>query len=213
MDERTTGIILRTRPLTETSLIVHWLTGELGRLATVAKGARRANSPLRGKLDVFYRAEFSFARSRRSDLHTLREVALVETHPALRQDLQRLRQAAYCAALIEQTTETETPLTELFALFGAVLAHLGREPVSAKTVLAFETRLLSELGLGPDAAAEALTPGARQLLSRFATADWPALTPVRLSTAQEQELSGFLHGFLSYHLGRIPSGRLAALGR
>ena len=41
MDERTSGIILRTRPLTETSLIVQWITPDLGRVATVAKGARR----------------------------------------------------------------------------------------------------------------------------------------------------------------------------
>ena len=31
--ERTVGIILRTRPLTETSLIVHWLTPSLRHLA------------------------------------------------------------------------------------------------------------------------------------------------------------------------------------
>ena len=45
MVETTTGLVLRTRPLTETSLIVHWLTREFGRLATVAKGARRPNHP------------------------------------------------------------------------------------------------------------------------------------------------------------------------
>jgi recombinational DNA repair protein (RecF pathway) len=41
MVESATGLVLRIRPLTETSLIVHWLTPDLGRLATVAKGARR----------------------------------------------------------------------------------------------------------------------------------------------------------------------------
>ena len=46
--ERATGLVLRTRPLTETSLIVLWLTREAGRLATVAKGARRPKSPFRG---------------------------------------------------------------------------------------------------------------------------------------------------------------------
>jgi recombinational DNA repair protein (RecF pathway) len=55
MIETAAGLVMRTRPLTETSLIVHWLTPTLGRLATVAKGARRANSPFRGKLDLFYR--------------------------------------------------------------------------------------------------------------------------------------------------------------
>src|ERR1041385_483360 len=64
MEERTTGIILRTRPLTETSLIVQWLTPDLGRIATIAKGARRPKSPFRGQLDLFYQAGFRFRRTR-----------------------------------------------------------------------------------------------------------------------------------------------------
>ena len=99
----TSGLILRIRPLTETSLIVHWLTPDLGRVATVAKGARRPNSSFRGKLDLFYEADFSFVRSRRSELHTLREVSLHQTHSRLREDLHALQQAAYCTALVEQT--------------------------------------------------------------------------------------------------------------
>ncbi len=108
MVERTQGLILRTRPLTETSLIVQWLTPDAGRIATVAKGARRSNSPFRGKLDLFYLADFSISRSRRSDLHTLREVLLREMHTALREQLAYLQQACYCAALIEQTTDSES---------------------------------------------------------------------------------------------------------
>lgn len=81
--ERAHGIILRTRPLTETSLIVNWLTPDLGRLSTVAKGARRTKSPFRGKLDLFYEADFSFQRSRRSELHALREIVLRETNAPL----------------------------------------------------------------------------------------------------------------------------------
>jgi DNA repair protein RecO (recombination protein O) len=110
MIESATGLILRTRPLTETSLIVHWLTPELGRLATVAKGARRPQSPFGGKLDLFYRCDFSFVRSRHSNLHTLREAVLRDTHAALRRDLLALQQAAYAVALLETATETETPL-------------------------------------------------------------------------------------------------------
>ena len=56
--EQATGWVLRKRLLTETSLIVHWLTAEQGRVATVAKGARRPKSPYRGKLDLFYLADF-----------------------------------------------------------------------------------------------------------------------------------------------------------
>src|SRR5690348_13402089 len=108
MIQSATGLILRTRHLTETSLIVHWLTPDFGRIATVAQGARRPKSPFLGKLDLFYVADFSFSRSRRSDLHRLREVGLRELHAALRQNLATLRQATYATAFIEQATETET---------------------------------------------------------------------------------------------------------
>src|SRR4051812_49420333 len=100
MEERAQGIILRTRLLTETSLIAHWLTAEHGRVATVAKGARRPKSPFRGKLDLFYSADFSYARSRRSELHTLKEVSLLDTHPKLREEIGYVQQASYAAALL-----------------------------------------------------------------------------------------------------------------
>src|SRR5882757_5428635 len=138
MIETTTGLIVRTRPLTETSLIIHWLTPDLGRIATVAKGARRPKSPFLGKLDLFYLADFSFSRSRRSELH------------ALRQDIFKLRHAAYATAFIEQATETETPLPAVYELLRGFLDRLCRQATALQIVLALELKLLHELGLEPN---------------------------------------------------------------
>lgn len=211
MDERTTGLILRTRPLTETSLIVEWLSPDCGRLSTVAKGARRAKSPFRGKLDLFFLCEFTFVRSRRSDLHTLREVNLLDAHPLLRTHWGWLAQAAYATALIEQTTERETPLTGCFELLLGFVRQLPVQPPAAELVFAFEMKLLSELGLRPDLDRASLSPVARQALNALATLDWPALARLRLTPAQRAEIRQFLHGFLIYHLGRLPAGRSRAL--
>jgi len=210
--ERTTGLVLRTRPLTESSLIVHWLTSDLGRLATVAKGARRNKSPFRGQIDLFYLAEISFSRSRRSDLHALREVRLLESHAALRTELSYLQQASYCAALIEETTETDTPLPKVYDQFIALLRELPRQPARAATIFAFEMKLLNELGLQPNLAETPLSAGAKQLLEKLAGLDWPAIGRLRLSAAQETELRQYLHGYLIYHLDKLPRGRNAALG-
>jgi DNA repair protein RecO (recombination protein O) len=210
-DERASGIILRTRPLTETSLIVHWLTPDLGRLATVAKGARRPKSPFRGKLDLFYRGEFSFARSKRSELHTLREVSLLETHADLRRDLSWLEQVSYCAALIEQSTESETPLPRIFCDFTSMVGEISKHAASAQTVFAFEIKFLDELGLKPDFAETKLSAGAKQILERFIISDWAGNFRMKLSAAQIAELRQFLHGFLIYHLERIPAGRSRAV--
>jgi DNA repair protein RecO (recombination protein O) len=209
--ERATGVVLRTRPLTDTSLIVQWLTAGQGRLATVAKGARRNKSPFRGQLDLFYLAEFSFARSARSELHTLREVKVLETHPALRQDMARLRQVCYCAALLEQTTETEAPLRALFEQFTGLLRETPKEPARPQTIFAFEMKLLEDLGLRPNLAEAELSAGSRQILGRLAELDWGAIFRLRPSAAQVEEIRQFLHGFLVYHTGKIPKGRAAAL--
>lgn len=212
MEQKTTGIILRTRPLTETSLIVQWLSPEHGRIDTVAKGARRNKSPFRGKLDLFFEAAFTFVPSRRSELHTLREAGVLDTHPALRTDLARLQLASYAVMLIEQTTEKQTPLPEFHELLRGFLKNLAAHPAEPKLVLAFELQLLSLLGQQPVSAQGNLTPGTREVLQQLTTRAWPSLSSLLLSAAQVQELARFLHGFMQFHLGRIPKGRSSVLG-
>jgi DNA repair protein RecO (recombination protein O) len=149
MDERSEGIILRIRPLTDTSLVVEWLTPELGRISTVAKGARRPKSPFAGKLDLIFEAQFSFQRSRRSELHALREVMVVDSHAGLRKDMVLLHQAAYFTVLVEQGTERETPLPEVHALVAGYLRHLPAPDRIPEAMFAFEFQLLSLLGFAP----------------------------------------------------------------
>lgn len=211
MIESATGIILRTRPLTETSLIVHWLTPNFGRIATVAKGARKPKSPFLGKLDLFYHADFSFSRSRRSDLHILREAVLRETHNAIRADIFKLRQAVYATAFIEQSTETETPLPAVYELLREFLDCLCREKSTAQIIFAFELKLLQEIGLQPDWKKTSLTAGIKKIAEVLAQKNWAAGLRLKLTAAQMTELRQFLHGFLIFHLGKLPRGRAAAL--
>jgi DNA repair protein RecO (recombination protein O) len=211
MIENTTGLVLRTRPLTETSLIVHWLTPDVGRIATVAKGARRPKSTFRGKLDLFYLADFSFARSRRSELHALREASLRSTRPRLRENLGLLHQACYAAALIEQSTETDTPLPEIYELMEDFLQNLSGQTAQPQMVFAFELKLLRELGLDALPEKGRLSPGAKEIINKIHENDFAWASRLRLDKGQSEELRQFLQGFLIFHLGRIPRNREAAL--
>jgi DNA repair protein RecO (recombination protein O) len=211
MIESATGIILRTQPLTETSLIVQWLTPNFGRIATVAKGARRTKSPFAGKLDLFYEADFSFGRSRRGELHALREVNLRKTNGALREDIGKLRQAAYAAALIVQATETETPLATVFEMFQKFLEIVGAHEPSPQIIFAFELKMLHELGLEPDWNETALTPGTKKVVEVLLQRDFASGFGVKLAVDQVSELRQFLHGFMIFHLGKLPRGRAQAL--
>lgn len=209
-EERCPGVILRTRPLTETSLIVQWLTPGLGRVATVAKGARRPKSPFRGKLDLFYLADFSFSRSRRSDLHTLREVSVREMHTGLRRDLALVEQASYATMLIEQGTEVETPLEEIFALHCGFLHSLCACPAGALGMLTFEVKLLETLGFAPDLTRARLSPGAVQIMARLSAADWTSLPTLQPTRAQLGELERFAYDCLLASLERVPAARAHA---
>ncbi len=211
MIERTQGIILRTRPFTETSLIVEWLSPDLGRISTVAKGARRQKSPFRGKLDLFYECDFSFTRSKRSELHTLSEVTLREIHSGLRRDIAYVQQAGYGSLLIQQTTEKETPLPEIHELFHGFLSMLPNRPPQPRNVFAFELKLLSELGLQPDADQTRLSSETRSLMENLTNRSWEAIAELKATSAQAAELRRFLHGFLIFHLGKIPNGRADAI--
>jgi DNA repair protein RecO (recombination protein O) len=212
-EERTVGVVVRIRLLTESSLIVQWITADAGRIATVARGARRPKSPYRGKVDLFHEAEFTFRRSRRSELHNLGEVGLRNTHPRLRTDWRRMNQVAYAAALIERATETDTPLPEIWELFRGFLAHVDSAPPTRATVLAFELKLLEELGLFPDLDRPSLSAEARALAERLWQSDWSACADEDSHEAAINAVTQFLHGFLIHQFDRLPRGRSEALAR
>lgn len=184
--ESTPAILLRLTKLTETSLIVTWFTAEYGRLKTVAKGARQPKSRFAGQLDLFFDTEIQFARSQRSELHTLREVLLRETHAGLRRDYPRVALSAYFVELIELVTESEHPAIELYDLLQRALRHLNEQPASLRAMLHFESELTRLLGIqGQEGATPAVAigrayhrlPTTRPALLKQLTAAAKAATP------------------------------------
>lgn len=138
---------MRRIRLGDTSWIISWLTEAHGRLKTVAKGARRPRSTFSGKLDLFFVGEISYAPSRRSDLHALREVLLVQPFDRLRTDFLRTELAAYFVELIELVTEAEHPVPELFDLLLRALGYLNTRRPTVRALLHFESELARLLGI------------------------------------------------------------------
>jgi DNA repair protein RecO (recombination protein O) len=145
--DSTHAILLRKTKLTETSLIVTWLTATHGKLKTVAKGARQPKSRFAGRLDLFHECEIAYVRSRKSDLHTLREAELREAHTGLRLEFDRVALAAYAVELLELVTEAEHAVPELFDLLRRLLRHLGEKAASRRALEHFENELARLLGI------------------------------------------------------------------
>ncbi len=211
MDESAYGVVLRTRPLTETSLVVHWLTVEQGRVATVARGARQPKSPFAGKTDFGVEAEFTFVRSRRSQLHFLREVVVSDRHGGLAIDFGRLQQAAYAVHFIELITETDFPIPEIFELFLGLLRHLARVPPQPRTIYAFELKMLALQGLQPDLEDRSMPMAVRALAMQLVDSTWADLGSLNPPVPVVRQLKQVLQDFIIQHCQRLPGGRAEAL--
>jgi DNA repair protein RecO (recombination protein O) len=145
--ETTTAILLRKRKFSDTSLIVSWCTESFGCVQTIAKGARRSRSPFAGRLDLFFEAEISIARSRRSDLHTLTEIVLKNPFPGIRSNYLRTQTAAYFVELIEICTERDHREPELFGLLHRAFGYLDANDPTPRAVAHFETELARIAGV------------------------------------------------------------------
>lgn len=143
----TRGIVVRLTKLTDTSLIAHWFTADLGLLKTVARGARRPKSPFAGKLDLFFSAEISVARARSGQLDTLREVQLDCCRDGLRKSWPATLMAGYFCQLSEAVVEPGHPEPEIFDLLRRGLDHLEAHPPSHRALRHFEAEIARSLGI------------------------------------------------------------------
>ena len=145
--ESTEAILLRKRKFSDTSLIVSWCTESFGCVQTMVKGARRQKSPFAGKLDLFFEAEISIVRSRKSDLHTLTEVVVKNPFAGIRSNYLRTQSAAYFVELIEICTERDHREPELFGLLRRAFGYLDANDPTSRAVAHFETELARIAGV------------------------------------------------------------------
>ena len=134
--------VLHSRPYRETSVIVETFTRDHGRVAMVARGARRPKSALRGILLSFQPLLLSWGG--RGELRTL---VRAEWHGAYRPlKGQALICGFYLNELLLKLTARDDPHERLFGVYQETLAALeaGGEP--APVLRQFEMCLLRELG-------------------------------------------------------------------
>ncbi|MGK0189890.1 MAG: DNA repair protein RecO (recombination protein O) [Verrucomicrobiales bacterium] len=148
--EKATAILLRRMPLSDTSLIIHWSTEEHGLVRTAARGARRPGSIYSGKLDLFFAAEITFTRSRRGDLHSLREIDVQDYRRGMQKNYGRILCASYFSRLLEMVAEPEAPAPELHDLLSRAFGFLAENDASLVAVRHFEREIARQLGIYPN---------------------------------------------------------------
>jgi DNA repair protein RecO (recombination protein O) len=153
------GFVLHSYPYKETSLIVDVFTRDYGRIALVAKGAKRPHSKLRGVLQTFQPLSISW--SGKSEVRTL--VAAEWIGGLLPLERSALLCGFYLNELLVKFLARDDPHPSLFNHYVTTLNQLAHNEPAMIVLRKFELALLKGTGFAGDLAvctttAEAVKP-------------------------------------------------------
>ena len=140
------GFVLHSYPYKETSLIVDVFTRDHGRIALVAKGAKRPHSKLRGVLQTFQ--PLSVGWSGKSEVRTL--IAAEWVGGLLPLEKAALLCGFYLNELLVKLLARDDPHPALFDHYVATLNQLAHNEPAPIVLRKFERALLKETGVASD---------------------------------------------------------------
>jgi len=147
------AFVLHLYPYSETSLVVDVFSRDHGRLALLARGARRPRSALRGLLMAFQPLELGWFGA--GEVKTLAKAEWIGGMPLL--GGRCLLPGYYLNELLVKMLPREDPHRVLFDAYSAALHALALGGADAPELRRFEKTLLKELGYGLTLDREAVT--------------------------------------------------------
>lgn len=148
--ERTEAVVLRGIDFSESSRIVTFLTPHRGRLACMAKGARRAKSGVAASLDSLNRVEIVYYWKDGRNVQQLGEASLVTSYAKTKKNLEKSTFAALPAELALNLAHENEPSEALYESFVHGLESLDTWDGDARTHCAWQVlQLLTAAGFAP----------------------------------------------------------------
>lgn len=147
----TSAILIRRRDYGDYDLVLTYFTLAHGKVALIAKAAKKSVRRFGGGLELFSEADISGAIGRRSGLPVLQEAALKHPFDRIRTVPTSIAYASYWAELVDAWMEDHVRQVELYHLLRHVLTELDRGGTSeALLSILFQMRLLGLSGHHPN---------------------------------------------------------------
>jgi DNA repair protein RecO (recombination protein O) len=149
---KSTGIVLRTYMLGETSKVVVCYTRDHGKVRLVAKGARKGGGRFGAALEPFTVSGVVFYLRPGPGLSLLSEADVERGFPAIRRDVVRQSYAGAVIELLDVLVAEQSPDPTLFGLVARTLEAMADAPHDGldPALWRFELRLASALGYAPE---------------------------------------------------------------
>ncbi len=143
-----TCIILGHKNLGEADKLVYLYNEELGKIKTVAKGARRITSRFIGHLETLNIINCSLYFGPKNII--LREIVTAENFTTLRRNLNSASSAMQIAEITNHIIYENQTLENLLRLLEKTLSHLSKSSKPNLIAIAYIIKLLDKAGLMPD---------------------------------------------------------------
>lgn len=148
---RTEAVVLKTQKLGETSKLVTAYSPEQGLLKLLAKGARKPGSRLGGSLEPLYTVELVYYEKETRDLQLVSQVSLIEAPRHILEDADRTVLALACCEIVSRLEKPANPSPSVYGLLRATIKAMDHPEWEPRALfLAFQLRLLAELGMSPE---------------------------------------------------------------
>ncbi|KIL44440.1 DNA repair protein RecO [Jeotgalibacillus soli] len=147
MLQKCEGIVIRTNDYGESNKVVTIYTRELGKIAVMARGAKKANSRLSAVSQLFTYAHFLFQKG--SGMGTLQQGDMIASWRIIKEDLFKAAHASYMADLLDKAVEDNKINPFLFELFLQCLSFINEGYDEEVICFIFEMKLLPVYGVQP----------------------------------------------------------------
>lgn len=163
------ALVLRHTDWGEADRLLTLYTKENGKVRAVAKGVRKMQSRKAGHLEPFTRVTLMLAKGH--DLWIVTQAESIAQYDNIREDLQRMGNAAYVVELLDRFTYEEGQNWQIYKLVTETLQRLNENADVFVPVRFYEMRLLDLLGFRPLLFECASCGEPTQALNQFFSAD------------------------------------------
>jgi DNA repair protein RecO (recombination protein O) len=141
------GVVLRTLRLGEADRIVTLMTEQHGKVRAVAKGVRRTTSKFGSRLEPLSHVAL-LGWQGRGDLDIVNQVEVIDTHRAVREDLDRMATAMVMLEVVDQIAQERHANPRLYEMLVGAIAALAAD-ASPMVAPAFLLKVLALEGSAP----------------------------------------------------------------
>ena len=144
----TQGIVLKSVPYKENDLILTVFSRKLGKIAVIARGAKKSKSSLLSSSQIF--AYSNFTLKREGNMYRVTQSEIIKSFYNLSYNFEAFSYGTYILKLIDNFMIENQPNNRLFILLAQALYLFCEEDIDMEYVtLCFELKFLDYIGFKP----------------------------------------------------------------